>query len=211
VTIHGTPRTTTYGYDPVGRPTLVQRPAVQDNLEGTPPEERRQYDKLGKLASIEHTGLGVPRSLSLSHDLLGRPTSVVSAQGTRFGFSADGLSQRQEELGPDTGQTSRRLDASGNLIAVTDALGTVTVHMYDALNRRIGTTRRTSGNAEMDEVRYTWDNNPGAVCVRPSHLDGRRGAPEEPQEVADQRCGSNSSMRLAGCVGSRSSTSFRYA
>jgi hypothetical protein len=31
------------------------------------------------------------------------------------------------------------------------------------------------------------------------------------QEVAAQRCGSSSSMRLAGCVGSRSSTSLKYA
>jgi hypothetical protein len=49
------------------------------------------------------------------------------------------------------------------------------------------------------------------VSVRPSHLDGRRGAQEERQEEADQRCGSNSSIRLAGCVGSRSSTSRMYA
>ena len=31
------------------------------------------------------------------------------------------------------------------------------------------------------------------------------------QEAAAQRCGSISSMRLAGCVGNRSSTSLRYA
>lgn len=49
------------------------------------------------------------------------------------------------------------------------------------------------------------------ICVRPSHLEVRRGVLEEPQEVAVQRCGSSSSMRLAGCVGSRSSTSLRYA
>ncbi|OYV02041.1 MAG: hypothetical protein CFE45_02140 [Burkholderiales bacterium PBB5] len=46
------------------------------------------------------------------------------------------------------------------------------------------------------------------VSVRPSHLD----AGGQPQRVAVsgfQRCGSNSSTRLAGCVGSRSSTSLR--
>jgi ABC-type taurine transport system substrate-binding protein len=49
------------------------------------------------------------------------------------------------------------------------------------------------------------------VCVRRSHLDGRRKVGGSPQEAGDQRCGSNSSMRPAGCVGSRSSTSFKYA
>lgn len=49
------------------------------------------------------------------------------------------------------------------------------------------------------------------VCVRPSHLDGRHEACGPPQEAGDQRCGSNSSMRVAGCVGSLSSTSLKYA
>jgi hypothetical protein len=49
------------------------------------------------------------------------------------------------------------------------------------------------------------------VCVRPSHLDARRRQAGVLQEAVDQRCGSSSSMRLAGCVGSRSSTSLKYA
>lgn len=53
--------------------------------------------------------------------------------------------------------------------------------------------------------------NAHIVCVQPSHLDGRHETSGLSQEAGDQRCGSNSSMRLAGCVGSRSSTSFKYA
>jgi NodT family efflux transporter outer membrane factor (OMF) lipoprotein len=49
------------------------------------------------------------------------------------------------------------------------------------------------------------------VSVRPSHLDGRHEAGRPPQEAGSQRWGSNSPMRLAGCVGSRSSTSLKYA
>ena len=49
------------------------------------------------------------------------------------------------------------------------------------------------------------------VCVRPSHLDRRQEADALPQGAGDQRCGSSSSTRLAGCVGSRSSTSLKYA
>jgi len=50
-----------------------------------------------------------------------------------------------------------------------------------------------------------------SVSVRPSHLDGRCASDVGDQVAGAQRCGSNSSMRLAGCVGSRSSTSLRYA
>ena len=49
------------------------------------------------------------------------------------------------------------------------------------------------------------------VCVRQSHLDAGRRQDADLQEAVDQRCGSSSSMRLAGCVGSRSSTSLKYA
>lgn len=52
---------------------------------------------------------------------------------------------------------------------------------------------------------------PLAVSVRPCHLDGRPAAGGVRQEAADQRCGRSSSMRLAGWVGSRSSTSRMYA
>lgn len=170
--IHGVPRATTFAYDAVGRPTLVQPPAVQDNLEGSAPQKRLKYDRLGNLSSIEYTGLLVPQTLSLAHDLLGRPTSVVSIRGARFTFGLDGLSQRQEDLGPDTGRTVRRLDESGNLIATTDAGGTVTLHRYDALNRRIATTRRAVDNSDIEELRYTWDTNPGAA-LQCSHGAGR--------------------------------------
>ncbi len=43
------------------------------------------------------------------------------------------------------------------------------------------------------------------VCVRPTHLDD--GWRVQGEAMGRQRCGSSSSMRLAGCSGSRSSTS----
>ena len=49
------------------------------------------------------------------------------------------------------------------------------------------------------------------VSVRQSHPDGQHEAGAAPQVAGDQRCGSNSSIRLAGCVGKRSSTSLKYA
>ena len=58
--------------------------------------------------------------------------------------------------------------------------------------------------------RLTTSPGSNSVCVRPSHLDVWREACSEIQDAAVQRCGSNSSMRLAGCVGSRSSTSLKY-
>lgn len=47
------------------------------------------------------------------------------------------------------------------------------------------------------------------VSVRPTHLDGRNGYGYDDQPAGVQRCGSSSSIRLAGWVGSRSSTSLR--
>jgi hypothetical protein len=47
------------------------------------------------------------------------------------------------------------------------------------------------------------------VCVRATHLAPRAERCQAAATGAVQRCGSNSSIRLAGCVGRRSSTSFR--
>lgn len=47
------------------------------------------------------------------------------------------------------------------------------------------------------------------VSVRRTHLDDGRVVQFDP--IGRQRCGSNSSMRLAGCNGKRSSTSRMYA
>ena len=49
------------------------------------------------------------------------------------------------------------------------------------------------------------------VSARRCHLDAGLGASLVDQLTGFQRCGNNSSMRLAGCVGKRSSTSLRYA
>jgi transposase InsO family protein len=55
--------------------------------------------------------------------------------------------------------------------------------------------------------RRSW---PTKVCVRPTHLDD--GLCDQVIVLEDdQRCGSNSAIRLAGCEGKRSSTSRRYA
>jgi len=47
------------------------------------------------------------------------------------------------------------------------------------------------------------------VCVRQTHLARRTERCQAAATGAVHRCGSNSSIRFAGCVGSRSSTSFR--
>jgi len=47
------------------------------------------------------------------------------------------------------------------------------------------------------------------VTVRATHLARLPERCQEARAGAVQRCGSSSSIRLAGCVGSRSSTSFR--
>jgi hypothetical protein len=42
-------------------------------------------------------------------------------------------------------------------------------------------------------------------------MEARRAAVVDPQEAAHHRCGSSSSMQLAGCIGGRSSKSVKYA
>lgn len=65
--------------------------------------------------------------------------------------------------------------------------------------------------AMMLEQNDEWSLNRRYVCVRRSHPNALHVARGGLQAGGDQRCGSSSSIRLAGCVGSRSRTSLRYA
>ncbi len=162
--IQGVPRATELAHDAMGRLTAIQRPMVSFSGETQPPREQRRYDVLGRLAHVETSVLGSQKPLLLSHNPAGELTTVVSPGGARFEFSNDGLGQRRNERSADSGTTSHRHDAAGNLVSSTDARGVTDWHAHDALNRCITTVRLgVSGTYGSEVVRYTWDNNPGAA------------------------------------------------
>jgi len=171
--IQGVHRATELAHDAMGRLTSIRRPMVPAHGETWAPVEQRRYDALGQLVRLESNVLGAQLPVTLSRDASGALASVVSATGARFDFNSDGFGQVRRERSADSGETLRQYDAAGNLTSITDAQGLTTVHTYDALNRRIRTERRRSQESGGDEdVRYAWDNNPGAPLAC-SHGIGR--------------------------------------
>mgnify|MGYP001185917184 CR=1 FL=1 len=161
--IGGVPQATELAHDAMGRLSTVQRPMVSAHGDTQPPKEQRRYDALGRLAQIDTSTLGPLRPTVLSNTPAGDVASVTSPAGARFEFTTDGLGQLRRTRSPDAGEALHRYDAAGNLTGSTDARGVTTSHDYDALNRRILTRRlAASGVDASEEVRFTWDSNPGA-------------------------------------------------
>ena len=171
--IHGVPRATELAHDAMGRLTTIQRPLASVHGDSQPPREQRRYDKLGRLIQVESSALAPLQPTVLSHDPAGGLAAVTSGGGARFEFDNDGFAQARQTRSSDSGVTNQRHDAAGNLSSVTDARGVTSTHAYDALNRRIRTERRSASVSDgSEDIRYTWDSNPGAP-LSCSHGMGR--------------------------------------
>lgn len=171
--VQGVPRATELTHDAMGRLTSIRRPAVSARMEAQGPLELRRYDVLGRLTRMESSVIGPRQPIVLAHSAAGALSTVVSAAGARFNFESDGFGQLRRESTLDTGETLREHDAAGNLLRVTDARRVTTRHVYDALDRRTRTERRsTQDPGSGEDIRYVWDNNPGSPLFC-SHGIGR--------------------------------------
>ena len=106
---------------------------------GTPRSDT--YDALYRLAThvedVKGTNIATAdTTVTISRDVLDRPTDVTDPDGlvTTYGF--DGLSNPVTQVSPDTGSQSATFDAAGNPLTQTDAKGTVVSLTYDALGRK---------------------------------------------------------------------------
>ena len=100
---------------------------------------RYTFDNVGNLLKVEDA-LG--RITSFTYDALNRKTSVTQAD-------PDGA------IGPLAASVTLMVyDRVGNLVKETDALGRVTTHEYDELNRRTATVKTVNGQTERSETHY---------------------------------------------------------
>ncbi len=100
--------TTTYGYDFLGRPTSVTYP-------GTAPPVTISYDDLNRIRTVFAENW---REVQYLYDVGGRMTKVREYYDATNNYT-----------------TSNAYDEVGNVLSVSNALGQVTQHQYDNLNR----------------------------------------------------------------------------
>ncbi|MDG9708226.1 DUF6531 domain-containing protein [Streptomyces sp. DH10] len=136
--------TTTFGLDPLGRVTEVERPTGRENY---------AYDAIGNQLIADwpehHEALG-------EREYLG--TRVARAGRTRYEYDGAGRTvlRRARTLSGRTSTWTYAWDAEDRLIAVTTPDGTRWRYRYDPLGRRVAKQRLTAEGKVDEEVRFTW-------------------------------------------------------
>jgi RHS repeat-associated protein len=130
------------------------------------------YDASGNLTNrIEAAGTPIARTNRWVYNELGQLVRVTDPRGHATDFAYDAAGNRIREFDPDNParQTAYGYDARGNRVAVTNALGYVTLYAYDSLNRVVAET-----NALGHVTLYTYGNN-NLVEVESGRLGTNRG------------------------------------
>jgi RHS repeat-associated protein len=163
--------TSSFSYDKAGN--LIK---VQDPLN---PPSTLKYDGVGELISttdplsnpptqIAYDGFGnaaqsldpLGRKFNKVSDAVGRIQTSTNAMGQAVQYQYSPLNQVTQVTDPLNGQTSLTYDPNGNLLTLTDALGSghVTTYTYDSMDRP-ATRKDPLGNSES----YQYDLNGNLV------------------------------------------------
>ena len=136
---------TTYTYDALNRPQIVQTAdasqtatSYSGNTTTVADQTGRKrvytYDALGRLTSVVEDPTGANLLTSYGYDALGDLKSVSQSAQTRT-FSYDSLQRLLSSTQPESGTINYQYDGAGNLVWRSDARGEETCYAYDATNR----------------------------------------------------------------------------
>jgi RHS repeat-associated protein len=119
-----------YGYDAMGRPTIMVDPNGQTT--------NIYYDSLGRPIQKQepaNVGASTPTITQMGYNLADDLTSVTDPRNLATTYSPNGLGNVTAQTSPDSGTSGYTYDANGNLLTKTDARGKLTSYTYDVLDR----------------------------------------------------------------------------
>ncbi|MEK6528127.1 MAG: RHS repeat-associated core domain-containing protein, partial [Nitrospirota bacterium] len=146
-----TPRWTNFGYDPIGRVTVIMNPdrtyVTKSYMKGrTTLKDANKHQKIeekdvyGRLIKVEeYTGVAPSVTLyattTYQYDVLGNLTKLTDAKNNQSTMTYDTLSRKTSMTDPDMGYWIYTYDDNGNLKTQKDAKNQTITFTYDALNR----------------------------------------------------------------------------
>jgi len=154
-----------YGYDPVGRPTLIT------NTDGTTKSRAfyhwtvKETDENGHVKSfyfnsrnnptrVVENNQGVLYTTNYTYNSLGELTGIRDHLGNVSTYVYDSLGRKTRMTDPDLGTWQYGYDLVGNMTSQTDARGITTTVQYDGLNRKKRIDYRNT-----PDVSFTYDTN----------------------------------------------------
>jgi len=164
----GTPQTTTFTYDALGRVTQSVAPNglisthAYSGLTVTDVTNSNESlttvkDGLGEIVSVTNAQ---GNKTSYQYDIYSDQISVQDPQGNVSGGTYDVLGRRVAMSDPDMGQWSYGYDSFGELKSQTDAKGNVTSLNYDALGRPLNRTEA--------DLYSAWTYDPSGAIGKPA-------------------------------------------
>jgi RHS repeat-associated protein len=143
---------TTYGYDPISRPTtvtlqdgsVISASYTNNTITATDPAGKKRTgtsDGLGRLTQVTEDPSGFGYVTTYSYDALSDLTGVTQNGSRQRSYVYDSLSRLTSETNPESGTTNYYYTLSGAICGVaqlcqrTDARNVTTTYAYDVLGR----------------------------------------------------------------------------
>jgi RHS repeat-associated protein len=148
--------TTSYDYDELGRRVRTTDPPVEASSDGGAPQVTRPaevigYDTFDEQVEAKDQRGNVTRT---DYDRLGRPVATAAPDYTPPGGTAT-----------FTPTVRTDYDPLGNVVAVNDALGSVTRYAYDQLGRLVRKDEPAATNADRAVWQYTYTRTGEVLSV----------------------------------------------
>jgi RHS repeat-associated protein len=113
-----------------------------------------------------------------SYNPSGQMTGMTDPAGNHWSWAFDVLGHQTDANDPDTGDTTQTYDDAGNVLTSTDARGDTLAYSYDALNRKIGEYKDSSGTSGTLLASWSYDTaKKGQLASSSSYSGSAPGTP----------------------------------
>ncbi|MCS5733871.1 RHS repeat domain-containing protein [Herbiconiux daphne] len=161
---------TTYSYQGADRTDTT--PPAGGTPTSTFTDSLGQQTKLIQYLGTSPAATG-KETTTYAYDVQGHMSSMIDPAGNQWSWSSDVLGHQISATDPDTGTSTTTYDNAGNILTTKDARGIVLAYTYDALNRKTGQYKDSTGTGGTKLASWTYDTlAKGQLTSTSSYVNG---------------------------------------